>query len=176
MLNAVQADATDERALRAIGVAEVDVVVISLGDRREASILAAMIIQDLGVKEIVVKVVSDLHARVLKRLGVSRLVFPEKDMGKRVAERLLAPQIVEHLELSAEYGIEEIIPPAAFVDRSIGELKVRSRFGISVLAIRRRAADGTERMIVNPGGEERILGGDLLIVIGHEANLTKLRE
>jgi len=176
VLNAVQADATDEKALRAIGIHEVDVAVISLGDNREASILAAMILQDLGVKEIVVKVVSDLHARVLKRLGVSRVVFPEKDMGRRVAERLLAPQILEHLELSEEYGIEEVVPPEEFVNKTIGELKLRTRFGVSVLAIRRQKAAGKEEVMVNPTRDDRIVPGDLLIVIGHEADLEKLRE
>jgi len=176
VLNAVQADATDERALRAIGISEVDVAVISLGDNREASILATMILQDLGVKEIVVKVVSDLHARVLKRLGVSRVVFPEKDMGKRVAERLLAPQILEHLELSEDYGIEEIVPPDEFLNKSIADLKFRTRFGVSILAIRRQGVNGKEGMVVNPTRDDRVMPGDLLIVIGHEADLAKLRE
>lgn len=176
VLHAVQADATDESALRAIGISEVEVAVISLGDNREASILAAMILQDLGVKEIVVKVVSDLHARVLKRLGVSRVVFPEKDMGRRVAEKLVAPRILEHLELSEEYGIEEVVPPEEFVNETIGELKLRTRFGVSVLAIRRQKAAGKEEVMVNPTRDDRILPGDLLIVIGHEADLEKLRE
>lgn len=176
VLHAVQADATDESALRAIGISEVDVAVISLGDNREASILTAMILQDLGVKEIVVKVVSDLHARVLKRLGVSRVVFPEKDMGRRVAEKLVAPRILEHLELSEEYGIEEVVPPEEFVNETIGDLKLRTRFGVSVLAIRRQKAAGKEEVVVNPTRDDRILPGDLLIVIGHEADLEKLRE
>jgi trk system potassium uptake protein TrkA len=176
VLNAVQADATDERALRAVGISEVDVAVISLGDNREASILATMILQDLGVKEIVVKVVSDLHARVLKRLGVSRVVFPEKDMGKRVAERLLAPQILEHLELSEDYGIEEIIPPDEFLNKSIADLKFRTRFGVSILAIRRQTANSKDEMVVNPTRDDRVMPGDLLIVIGHETDLAKLRE
>ena len=176
VLNAVQADATDEKALRAIGISEVDVAVISLGDNREASILAAMMLQDLGVKEIVVKVVSDLHARVLRRLGVSRVVFPEKDMGKRVAERLLAPQILEHLELSEEYGIEEIVPPEDFINKSLADLKFRTRFGVSILAIRRQGVNGKEKMVVNPTRDDRVMPGDLLIVIGHEADLAKLRD
>ena len=176
VLNAVQADATDERALRALGIAEVEVAVVSLGDNREASILTAMILQDLGVKEIVVKAVSDLHARVLKRLGVSRVVFPEKDMGRRVAERLVAPQILEHLELSADYGIEEIVPPAEFMNRTIGELNLRRRYGLSVLAIRRQGADGKEEMLVNPTRDDVVLPNDLIIVIGHESDLKKLRD
>ena len=176
VLNAVQADATDEKALRAIGISEVDVAVISLGDNREASILAAMMLQDLGVKEIVVKVVSDLHARVLRRLGVSRVVFPEKDMGKRVAERLLAPQILEHLELSEEYGIEEIVPPEDFINKSLADLKFRTRFGVSILAIRRQGVNGKEKMVVNPTRDDRVMPGDLLIVIGHETDLAKLRD
>jgi trk system potassium uptake protein TrkA len=176
VLNAVQADATDERALRAVGIAEVEVAVVSLGNNREASILAAMTLQDMGVKEIVVKAVSDQHARVLKRLGVSRVVFPEKDMGRRVAERLLAPQILEHLELSAEYGIEEIVPPGDFLGKTIGDLRFRTKYGVSVLAIRRETATGKEEMLVNPTRDDKILANDLLIVIGHESDLKRLRD
>jgi trk system potassium uptake protein TrkA len=176
VLNAVQADSTDERTMRAIGMSEVDVAVVSLGQSIEATTLTTLILQELGVKEIVVKAVSELHARVLKRLGVSQVVFPEKDMGKRVAERLLAPQILEHLELSKEYGIEELVPSEDTINKTIGDLQFRTRYGVSILAIRRQGAGGTEEMIVNPTGTERVLAGDLLIVIGREKDLEKLRE
>jgi trk system potassium uptake protein len=176
VVNAVQADATDEKALRAIGMSDVDVAVISLGEDHGASILTAMILLDLGVKEIVVKVASELHARVLKRLGVSWVVVPERDMGKRVAERLLAPHVLEHLELPDGYFIEEIVPPDEFLDKSIADLRFRSRFaGVSVLAIKRQAANRTEEIVVSPTRYDRIMPDDLLIVVGREKDLAKLR-
>ncbi len=122
------------------------------------------------------KAVSDQHARVLRRLGVARVVFPEKDMGRRVAERLMAPQILEHLELSPEYGIEEIVPPSDFLNRTIGELKFRTKYGVSVLAIRRTDGHGKEEMLVNPTRDDRILPNDLIVVIGHESDLKQLRD
>lgn len=176
VVNAVQADATDEKALRAIGMSEVDVAVISLGEELGASILTAMILLDLGVKEIVVKVSNELHARALMRLGVSWVVVPERDMGKRVAERLLAPHVVEHVELPDGYFIEGIVPPEEFLNKSIADLRFRSRFaGVSVLAIKRQAADRTEEIVISPARYDRIMPDDLLIVVGREKDLAKLR-
>jgi trk system potassium uptake protein TrkA len=176
VVNAVQADATDEKALRAIGISEVDVAIISLGEEHGASILTAMILLDLGVKEIVAKVASELHARTLKRLGVSWVVIPEEDMGKRVAERLLAPHVLEHLELPDGYFIEEIVAPDEFLDKSISDLRFRSRFaGVSVLAIKRQGENRTEDIVVNPTRYDRIMPDDLLIVVGREKDLAKLR-
>lgn len=172
----VQTDATDERALRAVGMSEVDVVVISLGQDIATSLLAAMVVQELGVKEIVVKAVNQLHARLLSKLGVRRVVFPEQDMGKRVADTLLAPRILEHLELAEGFGIEELIPPDGFVGRSIKELEVRSRYGVTVMAFRRSTrGPGEPEFIVNPSVDEKIRKGDILVVIGATKDLAKLR-
>lgn len=175
VINSIQADATDEKVLKSTGMAEVDVAIISLGQNMEASILTAMILQDLGVKDIVVKVVSDMHAKVLKKLGISRVVFPEKDMGKRIAESLIAPRIIEHLELTENFGIEEVIPPDDFINKNIKDLQIRSKYGVTVLAIKRQTQSGKEELLVNPTGDDQINSGDVLIVIGHEDNLHKLR-
>ena len=176
VVNAVQADATDEKALRAIGMSEVDAAVISPGEDLGASILTAMILLELGVKEIVVKVSTELQARALMRLGVSWVVVPERDMGKRVAERLLAPHVVERVQLPDGYFIEGIVAPEEFLNKSISDLRFKSRFaGVSVLAIKRQAANRTEEIVVNPTRYDRIMPDDLLIVVGREKDLAKLR-
>lgn len=174
--HAVQAEATDEQALRAIGMTEVDTVVISLGQDLGTSLLTAMIIQELGVGHIVAKAVNPLHARLLSKLGVQRVVFPEQDMGRRVAELLLAPRVVEHLELAEGFGIDEIVPPDHFVGRSIRELEVRGRYGVTIVAIRRVSRQPDEpEFLVNPHVDERIRRDDVLVVIGETARLERLR-
>jgi trk system potassium uptake protein TrkA len=169
--HAVQADATDEQALRAVGMPEADTVVISLGQDIAMSLLAAMIVQELGVPHLVAKAVNPLHARLLSKLGVQRVVFPEQDMGRRVADLLLTPRMVDHLELAEGFAIDEIVPPDLFVGRSIRELNVRPRYGVTIVAIRRphgRAAD--PEFLVNPSGDERIARDDILVVIGATAD------
>jgi trk system potassium uptake protein TrkA len=124
----------------------------------------------------VAKAVNPLHARLLSKLGVERVVFPEQDMGRRVADLLLAPRMVDHLELAEGFAIDEIVPPDHFVGRSIRELEVRSRYGVTIVAIRRlHDRPGTPEFQVNPDGDERIRRDDILVVIGATADLEKLR-
>jgi trk system potassium uptake protein TrkA len=173
---AVQAEATDEQALRAVGMAEADTVVISLGQDIGTSLLAVMIIQELHVPHLVAKAVNPLHARLLTKLGVQRVVFPEQDMGRRVADLLLAPRVVDHLELAEGFAIDEIVPPDHFVGRSIRELEVRARYGVTIVAIRRLHRErGEPEFLVNPSVDESIRRDDVLVVIGETARLEKLR-
>jgi trk system potassium uptake protein TrkA len=97
---AVQVDATNEDSLRAIGIREIDVAVVSLGENMESAIMVALVLKELGVKEIIAKAVTPLHGRILQRTGADRLVFPERDMGRRVGEGLVSPNILDHLEVS----------------------------------------------------------------------------
>lgn len=172
--HAVQADGTDEKLLREVGVAEVDTAVVSLGQNMEASLLAAMALREIGVKQLVVKAVSPLHGRVLKKLGVDRVVYPEADMGRRVAESLVTPSILDYLELGEGYGVAEVGAPRRFWGQSLADLKFRSHFGVSVLAIRRASKGEQPTIVVNPSGSEVIREGDILVVIGEQASLEKL--
>ena len=152
--HAVQADATDEKALRAVGVGEVDCVVVSMGQDIEASLLVTMLLRDLGVKQLVVKAVSPMHGRILKKLGVDRVVFPEADMARRVAESLLTPSILDYLELGEGYGVAEVAAPQTFWGKSLAELQLRTHYGVTVLAIRRasKGEDASRAIVANPAG------------------------
>lgn len=172
--HAVQADATDEKVLREVGVAEVDCVVVSLGQDMEASLLVAMALKDIGVKQLVVKAVSPLHGRILKKLGVDRVVFPEADMGRRVAETLVTPSILDYLELGEGYGVAEVGAPEKFWDKSLAELGLRTQYGVTVLAIRRASKGEQPSIVANPMGAEIIREGDILVILGEEKNLEKL--
>ena len=112
--SAVQLDANDERALRAVGVQDVDVAVISIGENIEASLLAVMLVKDLGVRRIIAKAVTALHGRILERIGVDRVIFPERDMAVRVAHSLVVANVLDYIELSRDFSIIEIPAPAAF--------------------------------------------------------------
>jgi trk system potassium uptake protein len=172
--HAVQADATDEKVLREVGVAEVDSAVVSLGRDMEATLLAAMALRDIGVKQLVVKAVSPLHGRILKKLGVDRVVFPEAEMGRRVAETLITPSILDYLELGEGYGVAEVSAPRQFWNKNLAEIELRTQYGVTVLAIRRASKGGQPSIVANPAGAEVIREGDILVIIGEEKNLERL--
>ncbi|MFQ5989610.1 MAG: potassium channel family protein [Candidatus Methylomirabilales bacterium] len=171
---AVQADATEEKALREVGVGAVDCAVVSLGQDMEASLLVTMALKDIGVKQLVVKAVSPLHGRILKKLGVDRVVFPEADMGRRVAESLVSPSILDYLELGEGYGVAEIGAPQKFWGKNLAELQLRTQYGVTVLVIRRASKGEEPTIVVSPSAAEVIREGDILVVIGEDTHLEKL--
>jgi len=173
--NSVQVDATDEESLRAIGIREIDVAIVSLGQNMEAAVMVTLLLKELGVKEIIAKAVTPLHGRILQKTGADRLVFPERDMGKRIAESLVSPNILEHLELSKGCSVVELVTPNIFAGRSIRDLGVRSKYGVTIVAIRKKGEEG-ERTIMNPGPDEVIDKGDILVMIGHDPDLRRLKD
>ncbi len=173
---AVQLEAMDEKALRSIGVQNVDVAIVSIGENIEASILVVMILKQLGVRYIVAKAVTSLHGTVLKNLNVDRIVFPERDMAIRVAHSLIRPTIVEQLELSDEYSIIEIPASKVLVGKMLKETRLRSDYGVNLIAIKDTDEDGREKWNVNPLPTDVIREGDLLVIIGLNRDLEKLSQ
>ena len=109
--HAIQADATDERVLKSLGIRNFDVAIITIGSNIQSSIMATLIVKELGVKYVVAKAHNEIHAKLLLKIGADRVVFPERDMGMRVAHNLVSSNILDYIELSPEYSIMEITPP-----------------------------------------------------------------
>ena len=135
--HAVQLDATDENALRALGIRNFDVAVVTIGDNIQSSIMATLLVKELGVKYIIAKGHSDLHAKVLYKIGADRVVLPEKDMGVRVAHNLVSANILDYIELSEDYSVMEIQVLDEWSGKTLNELRLRSKYGINVMAIKR---------------------------------------
>lgn len=178
----IQLDATDEKALRSVGIDEVDAAVVSTGANLEASILITLILKEIGVKEIVVKAVSAEHSRVLERVGATKVIFPERDMGIRIANSLISPQIIEHISLSKKYSILEIPAPEEFIGRSLGKLNVRAKYGINIIAIKKKTSvdkEGKhmEEDTVNASlqAEDVVQRGDNLVIVGSNESIEKLK-
>ena len=134
---AVQIDATDEAALQELGVRNFDAVIVSIGKNLRDSILVCVIIKELGVPYLIAKATDEIHAKVLRKIGVDRVVFPERDMGVRVAKSLITPNVLEMIEFSGDYRLIEIILPSKWVGNTIIGIDVRRKYGISILAIQR---------------------------------------
>jgi trk system potassium uptake protein TrkA len=169
---AVQLDATDARALRAAGIADVNVAVVSIGENIESSLLAVMLLHELGVRTVVAKAVTPLHGRILERLGVSRVIFPERDMAIRLAHSLVMPNVLDYVELSRDFSFVELPAPPAFLGQTLRQLELRPKYGLTLIAIKRRATDGNETTNVAPSAEEVLRKDDVLVLLGSNTKLA----
>jgi trk system potassium uptake protein TrkA len=167
--HAVQMDATDEHALKTIGIRNFDVAVVSIGANTQASIMTTLLVKELGVKYIIVKATSDLHAKVLYKIGANRVILPERDMGTRVAHNLVSSSILDYIELSPDYSIIEIESPSQWHNKNIKDLNLRAKYGINIIAIKN---DNTVNM--SPHAEDIIEPGDIVVAIGSGKDLNLL--
>ncbi|MTI49519.1 potassium channel family protein [Sporosalibacterium faouarense] len=167
--HAVAADAIDENALRTLGIRNFDVAVVSIASDIQASIMATLIAKELGVKTVIAKAHNDLHGKVLKKIGADRVVFPEREMGLRVAHNLVSTNILDYIELAPDYSIVEISTNKEWVGKALKEIGLPTKYGINVMAIKH----GND-INITPYGDDVIREGDVLIVIGSNEDLRKL--
>ena len=180
---AVCVDAKDDKALKALGIKNVDVAIVAIGDL-ESSILITLMLKEMGIKEIVAKAVTDDHKKVLEKIGATRIVMPERDMGQRVGNALVTPQVLDHIDLSEDSSIVEIVSPPDFVGKSLRELDVRARHGVNVIAIKRKIrslstkgeAKEEEKIEVTPEADEIIRDKDVLVIIGPNDKIERLKK
>lgn len=173
--HALQIDATDQKALRAAGIQDVDVAVVSIGENIESSLLVVMQLRELGIDTIVAKAVTPLHGRILEKLGVSRVIFPEREMAIRVAHSLVMPNVIDYIELSRDFSIVELPAPETFVAHTLKQLELRPRLGLTLIAIKRHS-DESGAVVTNiaPAADETIRNGDILVLLGSNERLNKL--
>ncbi|MGL5353189.1 MAG: potassium channel family protein [Clostridium sp.] len=167
--HAVQVDATDENALRSLGIRNFDVAVVTIGANIQASVMVTLLVKELGVKYIIAKGNSDLHAKVLYKIGADKVVLPEKDMGVRVAHNLVSDSILDYIELSQDYSIMEISTLHEWQGKKLNELDLRKKYGINVMAIKK-----DQEINISPLADERIEKGDVIVAIGSADELKKL--
>ncbi len=166
--HAVVADTTDEKVMAALGIRNMDVVVVAIGDDIQASILTVVMLKDIGIKQVVAKAVTDIHAKVLKKVGADKVVFPERETGMRIAKNLLIPNILDFIELSEEYNIEEIVASPFMIGKSLRELNIRAKYQVTVIAI-----NSGGRLNISPMPNDTIKEDDILVVIGEKKYLKK---
>lgn len=168
---AVQVDAMEEEALKSLGLRNFDVVVVAIGQEIKASILVTVMLKEMGVPKIVAKANDELHGRVLQKVGADVVVFPERDMGVRLAHTLVSRNILDQIHLSPDYSIVEVVTPAKFIGKTLEESALRQKYGVTVLAIRRG-----KDIIISPGARQVIQEGDVLVAIGRDDRLKQLGE
>jgi trk system potassium uptake protein TrkA len=161
LTHAIVADSTDEEVLKSLGIRNFDCAVVAIGDNIQASILTALLLKELGVKTVVAKALSDLHGKVLQKLGVDRIIYPERDMGIRVAHQLVSPNLLDYIELSNEYTIVELTVPKRLSGLSLKELDLRAKYGCSVIAINKK-----DNVIIAPMAHDILNEKDVMVIIG----------
>ena len=167
--HAVQIDSTDVEALRAVGITNFDAVVVAIGADVQESILTTLILKEMGCRKVVSKAVDELQGRVLAKVGADLVVRPERDMAVRVARNLASRHVVDLLELSSTFLVEEVSVGPKLAGKSLGDLDLRTRFGVNVLLIKRDS-----QILITPTGETQLLHGDVLVVVGEKAALGRL--
>lgn len=166
---AMQLDATDEALLATLGVKNFDAAIVSIGQNTRDSILVSVLLKELGVPYLVAKANDDLHAKVLRKIGADRVIFPERDMGARLARSIIAPNVLELMNLSDDYQIMEIRVPERWVGDTIIGVNVRRKYGVNILAIHR-----SERFLVSPAADLSFVSGDTLLVMGKREDIEQL--
>jgi trk system potassium uptake protein TrkA len=173
---AVCLDSTDENALKAQGIEKVDVAIVGIGTAFEDSALTTVVLKQLGIPRVLSRATTSIRARILKRIGADDIINPERESADRWRNRLLAPVIMERIELAEGHSLTQIAAPQSFVGKTLDQLDVRKKYKINVVAIRRTRAEtdaeGVKRtrqfVISVPMADTRIESGDILLLIGSD--------
>lgn len=162
------ADGQDEDALRDLDIASFDHVIVAIGHNIQASILTTILAKDLGAKHVISKAETEIHAKVLKKVGADIIVTPEAEMGRRLAHQLMTPNILNYIDLNKEYSVAEIlITNPKFDNKSMIDLDIRRKYGLNIIAIKRK----NNTIVVSPQPTEKIFIGDVISIVAKVADI-----
>jgi len=169
---AILADGTDKEVIESIGIQGDDIVIISFGEDLAASTLITLHLKEMKIKNIIVKAPNEDHKRVLERVGATQVIIPEREVADKVAKSLISPNVLDYIPLSDDYTISEIAPPASFMGKTIGELHLRTKYHVEVIAVREMLPD---RVQMVPRADFVIKDSDVLVVIGKTEDIQKIK-
>lgn len=166
---AIKADIGDPEVIRSLGTRNLDGVVVAVADDMEASVMATLVSKELGVPYVLAKAKTDLHATVLRKIGADAVIFPEKEMGARIAKNLMSANFADWITLSDDYSIVETLVPRHWVGQSLQNLDVRRKYGVNVVATKMG-----EEVEVNPDPQKPLEPGTVLILVGRNEELERI--
>lgn len=166
---AIQADVTDIETLKELGIRNFDVAVVAIGKDMQSSIMATLLLKELGIPYVVAKASTETHKRVLQKLGADRIILPENDMGRRIANNLIAGNIIDYIQLSKDYSIMEMCILKEWIGHSISELDIRAKYAINIIAV-----ECGGEINVSPGPNYILQEGDLIVVVGNSKSIQEL--
>jgi len=169
---AIVMDATDKEALKSLGLEEMDAVIVSTGTRISNSILICLYLQEIGVKKILAKAIDDDHGKILKRVGATQIIHPERDMALRVSRGLCRPNVLDFIPLSDEYDLVQVGPPREFIGKSLRDLNLRAKYNVHIIAIKELVP---ENFILVPPPGFLIKDSDILIMLGKSEDISRIK-
>jgi len=167
--HALQLDSTEPAALKEAGIFEFDTVIVAIGNYLQESIITTLNVKEAGVPHVVAKASSEIHGKVLKRVGADHVVYPENEAGCTLARSLTKPAILDRFELDPENSIVELIVPDQFDGKTIADLKLRSRYGLNLIAV-----SYNDKFEINPDPNQRLQKGSAIVVIGSNKDINRL--
>lgn len=170
---AIIADTTDLDSLASTGIKDMDTVIVCIGSILGNSILTVLNLQELGVKRIIAKALSDSHAKILQKIGVSEILFPERDQAISLAEKLHSPNMLDYLPFMEDYSIIQMATPTPFLGKKLKDLDLINKYGVQVMAIKELIP---ERVHMIPTGQFLLKDSDIMIILGENKALEKLKK
>jgi trk system potassium uptake protein TrkA len=179
LTHAIIGNPASRTVLDSVGISEYDAVILSIGQEMVSSILIALYLKEIGAKKIIARAISDDHEKILIKLGVDTVIFPEKNMAARIGKTLSMDNAVDYLPLTEEYSIMEVVPPAGFIGKNLRELNIGARYRCQILGIKnipdaQVTEDNPQKTIIAPSADEIILEGNILIVLGKTKAIERM--
>ncbi len=178
---AVQLDSTDESALKAQGIHEVDVAIVCIGEDFESNLLTSVLLKQLEVPTVVTRATRPLEEKILEAVGIDRVVLPEEEIAERLAYTLMHPNFKEIFYLGANISVVDLLAPDRFIGKSLEEIQLRSKYGLTLITIERKKRDGDKPEkkvggveVIMPTAQTTILEEDSLILVGKKEDINKL--
>lgn len=165
---AVALDATDKEALKSLGLENMDGVIVSTGTKISTSILICLYLQEIGVKNILAKALDDDHAKILKKVGATEIIHPERDMALRVSRGLSRPNVLDFIPLADEFDLIQVGPPSEFIGKSLKDLNLRAKYNVHIIAIKELVP---ENFLLVPPASFVIKDSDILIMLGKSEDI-----
>jgi len=169
---AIVLEATDKDALKALGLEHMDGVIVSTGTKISTSILICLYLHEIGIKKILVKALDEDHEKILKRVGATEIIHPERDMALRISRGLSRPNVLDFIPLSDEFDLIQVGPPSAFIGKSLKDLNLRAKYSVHIIAIKELVP---ENFILVPPATFVIKDSDILIMLGKSDDIRKIK-
>ena len=169
---AIVMDSTDKEAVKSLGLETMDAVIVSTGTKISTSILICLHLQEMKVRKILAKALDDDHAKILRKVGATEIIHPERDMAKRVARSLSTPNILDYIPLADEFDLVQVGPPREFIGKSIKDLNLRAKYNVHIIAIKELVP---ENFILVPPPTFVVKDSDILIMLGKTENIKKMK-
>ena len=169
---AVVADAKNKDVLKSLGIADCDCAIVSLASDLASSVLITMNLKSLGIPQVICKAYDDTHREILEKLGADRVIIPERVVAEKTVLSLISPNILEHIELSNDYGIIETQTPTSWIGKTLSELNVRAKYGVNIIAVRDESSDNVN---VSPSASYKIPEASTLVLLGDYKSLEHIK-